>query len=557
MAYLETGAPGADELLFLPLGGTGEIGMNLNLYGHDGAWLMVDCGITFGDDTTPGIDVILPDPAFIEERKDDLVGIVLTHAHEDHLGALPHIWKRFPVPVYATPFTAAFLKRKLVETGLQDKVPIKILPMSGRIAIEPFEIELITLTHSIPEPNAVFVRTPAGTVLHTGDWKLDPDPVVGPSTDEKRLMEIGQDGVLAMVCDSTNAMVPGHSGSEADVGDVLADLFARLDERIVVGCFASNVARIESIAKAAQAVGREVALVGRSLWRIHDAAKETGYLQDCPRFLSDDEAKRLPRDKVVLICTGSQGEPRAALARIADDQHPAISLDQGDAVIFSSREIPGNERAIGRLQNKLSMLGVSIITARDEDIHVSGHPNQDELAQMYHWVRPRIAVPTHGEQRHLRAHAELAKSCQVPFTLVARNGDLIRLDPEEGPEVIDEVYAGRLALDGKRLTAFDSEAIKGRRRLSFNGSVVVTAVVDGRGRLLKEPQLSAPGLAADESDELIDDLLDAVEDAVEGAEGRKNIDDAALAEIIRRAVRRTAQELTGKRPPTDVHLVRI
>jgi len=557
MAYLETGAPGADELLFLPLGGTGEIGMNLNLYGHDGAWLMVDCGITFGDDTTPGIEVILPDPAFIEERKNDLVGIVLTHAHEDHLGALPYIWKRFPVPVYATPFTAAFLKRKLVETGLQDKVPIRIIPMSGRVHIAPFEIELITLTHSIPEPNAVFVRTPAGTVLHTGDWKLDPDPVVGETTDEKRLIEIGREGVLAMVCDSTNAMVPGHSGSEADVADVLADVFDRLDQRIVVGCFASNVARIESIAKAARAVGREVALVGRSLWRIHDAAKETGYLKDCPRFLSDDEAKRLPRDRVVLICTGSQGEPRAALTRIAEDQHPAISLQAGDAVIFSSREIPGNERAIGRLQNKLATLGVSIITARDEEIHVSGHPARDELSQMYQWVRPRISIPVHGEARHLKAHAELAKSCQIPFTLVARNGDVIRLDAQDGPEVIDEVYAGRLALDGKRLTAFDSDAIKGRRKLSFNGSVVVTAVVDGRGRLLKDPQLSAPGLAADEADELIDDLLDVVEDALEGAEGRKNIDDAALAEIIRRAVRRAAQELTGKRPPTDVHLVRI
>lgn len=556
MSYSETGAPGPEDLLFLPLGGTGEIGMNLNLYGHAGKWLMIDCGITFGDDLTPGIDVILPDPAFIEERRADLVGIVLTHAHEDHLGALPYLWERFRVPVYATPFTAAFLKRKLVETGLEDTVPIKVIPMSGTFDIAPFELELITLTHSIPEPNAVFVRTPVGTVLHTGDWKIDPDPVVGPTTDEKRLMEIGESGVLAMICDSTNALVPGTSGSEGEVARNLEELFKRLEQRIAVACFASNIARIESVAKAARAVGREVALVGRSLWRMHDAAKETGYLKDCPRFLNADEAAMLPRDKIVLVCTGSQGEPRAALSRIADDAHPAVTLNRDDTVVFSSRDIPGNERAIGRLQNKLALLGVDIITARDEAIHVSGHPNRDELARMYQWVRPRVAVPVHGEARHLTAHAHLARSCQVPHAIVARNGDVIRLD-KAGPQVVDEVYAGRLALDGKRLTPFESEAIKGRRRLSFNGSLVVTLVVDQKGRVLRDPQVSAPGLAADEADDLIDDLMDAVEDAVEAARADKARDDAALSELVRRAVRRAARELTGKRPPTDIHLVRV
>ncbi|HER20280.1 MAG TPA: ribonuclease J, partial [Chromatiales bacterium] len=374
---------GPKDLVFVPLGGAGEIGMNLNLYGHAGKWLMVDLGITFGDDSTPGIEIIMPDPAFIAERRDDLAGLVLTHAHEDHLGAVHWLWPQLRCPIYATPFTAAVLRRKLAEAGLEREATITEVPMSGRFEVGPFALELVTLTHSIPEPNAVVIRTGAGTVLHTGDWKLDPDPLVGPTADEKALMRAGEEGVLAMVCDSTNVLVPGTSGSEAEVRENLVELVGRMENRVAVAAFASNVARVETICRAAEAHGRRIALVGRSLKRIVEAAQETGYLTDLPPFLPEADVGYLPRDEVLLICTGSQGEPRSALSRIADDDHPDVVLEAGDTVIFSSREIPGNERSIGRLQNKLASLGIDIVTARDEFVHVSGHPARDELVQMY------------------------------------------------------------------------------------------------------------------------------------------------------------------------------
>src|SRR5882757_4912786 len=407
-----------DELVFLPLGGAGEIGMNLSLYGFGGEWLMVDCGVTFGGDAMPGLDVIMPDPGFIAERSDRLAGLVVTHGHEDHIGAIPYLWKRFRCPVYATPFARALLYEKLVEAGLQHEIPITEVPLSGKFTVGLFEIELITLTHSIPEPNAVVIRTPLGAILHTGDWKLDPAPLVGEISDEVALRRLGEEGVLAMVCDSTNALRPGHSGSEATVREALIDLVGRYDRRVAVACFASNVARLESIAAAAVANDREVALVGRSLWRIYKAARDTGYLRNTPPFLSEDEAAAVPRDKILLVCTGSQGEPRAALSRIAQGDHPHVKLDSDDAVIFSSRIIPGNERAIGRLQNKLAKAGVVIVTEHDHFVHVSGHPAQDELAKMYQMVRPRIAVPVHGETRHLMAQARLAEQCQVPQSIV-------------------------------------------------------------------------------------------------------------------------------------------
>ncbi|HEX7969985.1 MAG TPA: ribonuclease J, partial [Stellaceae bacterium] len=367
--------------------------MNLSLYGYGGRWLMIDCGISFADETLPGVDVIMPDPGFIAERADQLAGLVVTHAHEDHIGAIPHLWRRFRCPVYATPFTAAVLRQKLIEAGMEHEVPITEVPMSGRFAVGPFEIELVTLTHSIPEPNAVVLRTPLGTVLHTGDWKFDPDPLVGGTADMARLRSLGDEGVLAMICDSTNALRAGEAGSEADVRKSLIDIVGRCRNRVVIACFASNVARVESAAAAAAAHDRHTALVGRSLWRIEHAARETGYLQGVPPFLTDEEAGYLPREKVLLVCTGSQGEPRSALARIADDDHPEIVLEEGDTVIFSSRVIPGNERTIGRLQNRLAALGVEIITEQDHFVHVSGHPAQDELTRMYQLVRPRIAVP--------------------------------------------------------------------------------------------------------------------------------------------------------------------
>lgn len=555
-SFAATGTPGDDEVLFLPLGGAGEIGMNLNLYGHAGKWLMVDCGITFDDGTTPGIDVIMPDPAFIEEHLDNLIGLVLTHAHEDHLGALPYIWDRLECPVYATPFTAAVLRRKLAETEFGDRVPVKEIPMSGSVDLDPFNVKLITLTHSIPEPNALIISTPAGDIMHTGDWKLDPDPLVGPSADEKALIEAGEKGVLAMICDSTNAMSPGKSGSEGDVRDALTDVVKAATGRVAVACFASNVARVESAAKAAEAAGRHPVLVGRSLHRMVEAAKSTGYLQDVPPFLPDDEASSLPRDKVLLICTGSQGEPRAALTRIARDDHPTVSLDEGDTVIFSSREIPGNEVGIGQLQNRLSERGVHIVTSRDADIHTSGHPNRDELAQMYQWIRPKIAIPVHGEYRHLSAHADLARSCQVPHVHPGRNGDVLSLTAK-GVSVADEVYTGRLAYDGNRLTAIDGAAIRERKRMIWNGCAVVSVVMDG-SNLASDAEVSAFGLfEEDEEGEMLDLAAEAAEIAVERLNAKRRLDDDGVSETVRVAVRRCLQGLTGKRPPVTVHLHRV
>jgi ribonuclease J len=548
---------GNRDLVFLPLGGAGEIGMNLNLYGHAGKWLMVDCGITFGDDTTPGVDVIMPDPAFIVERRDDLAGLVLTHAHEDHLGAVHWLWPQLECPIYATPFTAAVLRRKLAEAGLERAAKITEVPMSGTFDVGPFGIELITLTHSIPEPNAVVIRTKAGTVLHTGDWKLDPDPLVGPSTDEEALLRAGEDGVLAMVCDSTNVLVPGTSGSEADVRENLIELVGRMDKRVAVAAFASNVARLETICRAAEAHGRRVALVGRSMKRIVEAARETGYLTDVAPFVPDSDIGYLPRDEVLLICTGSQGEPRSALSRIADDDHPEVRLEAGDTVVFSSREIPGNERSIGRLQNKLASLGVDVVTARNEDVHVSGHPARDELVQMYQWIRPKIAVPVHGEARHLIAHAELARECQVPEPVGARNGYAVRLAPGRAT-VVDEVPHGRLAVDGTRLIPMESAALRDRRRLAWNGSAVVTVVVDGDGRVKGLPQVAINGVYdRDVEPEIAHEVEDAVTVAVEDLPKPRRKDDGEVREAARLAVRRSIRALCGKRPQIDVHLVRV
>lgn len=549
--------PSAEELLFLPLGGAGEIGMNLSLYGHAGQWLMIDLGVSFGDDATPGIEVIMPDPAFIEAERDRLAGLVLTHAHEDHIGAVPHLWPRLNCPVYATAFTAAVLRRKLIEAGLEDEVPITEIPLSGRFRVGPFELELVTLTHSIPEPNAVVIRTRCGTVLHTGDWKLDPDPLVGPIADEAALKRLGAEGVLAMVCDSTNAMVPGHSGSEAAVRESLVELLGRFEGRIAVACFATNVARLESVAKAAAHHDRHVALVGRSLWRINRAARETGYLADVPDFVSEHDAGYLPRDKVVLLCTGSQGEPRSALARIARGEHPAVTLEPGDVVVFSSRIIPGNEKAIGRLQNDLARLGVDLVTERDHFVHVSGHPAREELVAMYQWVRPRIAVPVHGEHRHLLAHARLAQDCQVPQTVVPGNGEAIRLAP--GPAAkVGVVPSGRLGLDGKVLMALDGEAMRLRHRMLHNGAAVATLVLDAAGALAAEPQIAIQGLLEpSEMEEARGEAAVAIREALAKLKPADRRLDEAVKEAARLAVRRTLQALHGKKPLTEVHLVRL
>src|SRR4051794_12704071 len=545
-----------DALYFLPLGGSGEIGMNLNLYGYRGQWLIVDCGVTFGEEEhQPGVDVIMADPSFIVERKDRLLGIVATHAHEDHIGAIPYLWPQLRCPVWATPFTASLLRAKLIEAQLANQVTVHTVPMSGRFTIGPFDLELVTLTHSIPEPNAVVIRTSAGTVLHTGDWKLDPEPLIGAPTDEARLREIGDEGVLAIVCDSTNALRPGTSGSEGELRQSLGELIGRYDERVAVACFASNVARLQTIAQVARAHDRDVALVGRSLYRIDKAARDNGYLADIPRFLTEDEAGYVPRDKILMICTGSQGEPRAALARIARDDHPNITLEQGDVVIFSSRVIPGNEKAIGRLQNALVRLGVEVVTDSDHFVHVSGHPARDELVRMYQMIRPRIAIPVHGEARHLAAHAELARDCQVNDALVIENGDLIRLD-RAGAAIVDEVPVGRIAQDGKSLLPLGGGVLQQRRRLGSDGSVVATLVVDRRGWLAAPPQISMIGLA-EANAAPIAALRGALTDGMEGLPAPMRHDDNGLRETARRVLRRGINERFGKRPLIEVQLVRL
>jgi len=445
----------------------------------------------------------------------------------------------------------------LAEAGLTDRVRINVVPMSSRFAIGPFDLELITLTHSIPEPNAVALRTPVGTVLHTGDWKFDPDPLIGSTADEARLRKLGDEGVLALIGDSTNALRPGVSGSEADLRRSLIDLIGRYDARVAVACFASNVARLETIARAAAAHGRDVALIGRSLWRIDKAARENGYLSDVPRFLTEDEAGYIPRDRVVLICTGSQGEPRAALSRIAREDHPNIVLETGDVVIFSSRIIPGNEKAINSLQNALVRLGIDIVTEEDHFVHVSGHPARDELVRMYQMVRPKIAVPVHGEARHLIAHAALAGECQVPQPLVIQNGDMVRLSPSDA-SVVDEVAVGRLASDGKGLLPLGGEALKDRRRATFNGTAVATLVLDRQGRLIAPATISLIGIVeAAAAEAAAPALRSAIERTVNDLAAGLRRDDETVRDAARRTLRRVLNEHFGKRPLVEIHLVRI
>jgi ribonuclease J len=546
------------ELAFLPLGGTGEIGMNLNLYrwreGQAEKWLAVDCGIGFGGSELPEVEVMMADPGFIADRKDKLVGLVITHAHEDHIGAVAWLWPRLKCPVYCTPFAAAVLRRKLAENGLTNQVKVHIIPPGGSIDLKPFALRFIRLAHSIPEAQALVIDTPAGTVLHTGDWKLDANPLLGPPTDEAALAAIGDKGVLAIVCDSTNAMVEGHSGSELDVRRSLSALIRDLRGRVAVTCFASNVARMESVALAAHDAGRSVAIVGRSLRNMDAAARECGYLKTLPPFLTEDDIDDVPDDNILLLITGSQGEARSALSRIARDDHPRVSLGEGDTVIYSSRMIPGNERAIGTVQDNLVRRGVRLMTDDDHLVHVSGHPARDELRRMYRLVRPRYSVPVHGEWRHLSAHAELAREAgATPFMM--EDGDILTLSPGR-PAITDSAPVGRLVLDGTRLVPLKGEVMAARRRMLFNGIVVASVAVDQTGGLRGRPRISAPGLLDPddpETDRVAADFADSLEDLP--ASLRR--DDAALQDAARAALRRTLGRKLGKRPMVDVHLIRV
>jgi ribonuclease J len=542
------------DLAFVPLGGTGEIGMNLNLYRCGGKWLAVDCGIGFGGSELPEVEVMMADPGFIAQKRDRLVGLVITHAHEDHIGAVAHLWRQLRCAVYATPFAATVLRRKLAEVQLQNEVKLHVVAPGGAIDLPPFALRFIRMAHSIPEAQSLVITTPHGVIFHTGDWKLDPEPLVGPPTDEAALQELGDRGVLAMVCDSTNAMVEGHSGSEAAVRRSMAELIAGLKGRVAVTCFASNVARVESIAFAARDAGRSVALVGRSLRNLDAAARENGYLRQVPEFVPEDEAGSVPDDNLVILVTGSQGEPRSALARIAADTHPNIALGEGDTVVFSSRVIPGNERAIGLVQDNLVRRGARIITADDHFLHVSGHPARDELRRMYTLVRPRFSVPVHGEWRHLAAHAELAKEMGAT-PIMMEDGDVLSLSPGV-PEIIDSAPVGRLVLDGGRLVPLKGGVLAARRRMLFNGVVLGSIAVDAAGVVRGKVQVSAPGLFEPDDPEaqrVASEFATALGDLPAGLRR----DDASLAEAARAALRRALGRRLQKRPMVDVHLLRV
>ena len=547
----------ADDLTFVPLGGAGEIGMNMSLYGYKNRWLMIDMGISFGDGTLPGVEVLTPDPAFIVKQRNQVSGLVITHAHEDHLGAIPYLWNKIGCPVYATPFACGLLRRKLAEAGMLDEVNLIEIPVSGGANIGPFKVDLIPAAHSIPEANILVIRSGAGTVVHATDWKIDPMPIVGRQTDESALRRVGDEGVLALVCDSTNVFIEGKAGSESKLRKSLVNIISNCTGRVAVASFASNVARVATINRAAIETGRHPALVGRSLWRIVDISRECGYLEDIVPFVSESEIGLIPPGKLLMGVTGSQGEPRSALARIAAGSHSGVSLDAGDTVIFSSREIPGNELAIGGVKNQLSRLGVDVLTEDDDFVHVSGHPGREELMKMYQWIRPKTLIPIHGELRHLKEHCRLARKGQIPQAIIVENGDFIRFSAE-GAEVVDHVETGRLGVEGKRLIPVDSPVFRQRNKLLINGAASATVVIDSKGKLTSDPQLTVEGvLDPDEEEESWYSAVEAIVDAVNGLPSGERRNNDLVSEAARMALRKVLRKRTGKRPVTNVHVVRV
>jgi ribonuclease J len=552
-----------DELVFVPLGGLGEIGMNAALYGFgpedDRQWILVDCGMGFGgEENLPGVDVVYPDLRFIEEERHNLLGILITHAHEDHIGALVEMWPRLRAPVYATRFAVGLLEtRRLSEPGAP-KVDLNEIVPGQRLTLGPFDIEFVPVAHSIPESNAVAIRTPAGLVVHTGDWKIDDTPYLGSLTSEAAFRALGDEGVLALVCDSTNVVREGVSPSEADVSRSLAELIKASPERVAITTFASNVARLRSVAEAAREAGREVVVAGRAMDRVVEVARECGYLDDLPEFRRADAFGYFPRDKVVALLTGSQGEPRAALARIANDEHPEIALSPGDRVIFSSRAIPGNEKAVGSIINSLIANGVDVVTDRTHLVHVSGHPRRGELARMYEWTRPRIAIPAHGEALHLAEHARFARAQGVPEVVRAKNGTMVRLAP--GPaEIIDNVPVGRLYRDGDIVTDANDRALPERRKLAFAGIVSVAIAIDGRGEVAGDPIVDLMGVPAKSrnGDEVADLIADAVGDVLDTLPKPKRRDPEAVENAVVRAIRGKVNEVWGKKPACHVLVIEV
>ena len=550
-----------EELLFCPLGGSGEIGMNMNLFAYgkpnNQKWIMVDIGVTFADDSIPGIDLIYPDPGFIIDKKDDLLGIILTHAHEDHIGAIAHIWPQIKCKIFSTPFTAVLIKEKFKEKRIDIGNNLKIVNLNGTVDLKPFKVEFITLTHSILEPNGLRIETPAGNILHTGDWKCDPNPLIGDKINSKRLKEIGDKGVLAMICDSTNVFSIGRAGSELDVRKSLLNLMSRLKKRIIVTSFASNVARMESIFYCAEKSGRQISLVGRSMHRIYKAAKECGYLKNIMKPIDSRDAKKISREKIVYLCTGSQGEPMGAMMRIASYVHPDVLIEKGDSVIFSSKIIPGNERKLYKLHNQLVRDGIEVISEESDFVHVSGHPNREDLNDMYDWVRPKAVIPVHGEHRHMKEHINFAKEKQIPYPIKVENGDIVKIYPGKKPEIYDKAPSGRLYVDGSVSVEEDSKSIKERKNISSNGYMEVTILVTPKGNIHKRPIISFKGLPVIKEEEFIYGLEEEIEKTSKTFSLNNKKQEQNLIDALKISCRKYSKEKTGKKPFTNINIVQI
>tara|TARA_B100001250_G_scaffold348520_1_gene319247 strand:+ start:844 stop:2502 length:1659 start_codon:yes stop_codon:yes gene_type:complete len=550
-----------EELLFCPLGGSGEIGMNMNLFAYgrpeNQKWIIVDVGVTFADDTIPGVDLIYPDPGFIVDKKDDLLGIVLTHAHEDHIGALPYIWPKLKCKIFATPFTSVLINEKFKEKKIDIKNYLQIVELNSILNLEPFKIEFVTLTHSILEPNGLKIETPVGNILHTGDWKCDPDPLIGQNINAKRLKEIGKEGVITMICDSTNVFSEGRAGSELEVRKNLLKVMQRLDKRIIVTSFASNVARMETAIYCAEKTGRKIALVGRSMHRIYKAARQCGYLKNIIEPIDARDAKNIAKDKIVYLCTGSQGEPMGAMKRISNYTHPDVFIERGDAVIFSSKIIPGNEKKLYKLHNELVKEGIEVISEENEFIHVSGHPNREDLRDMYNWIRPKSVIPVHGEHRHMLEHINFAKEMKVPHPVNVENGDIIRIYPGNKPEVYDKAPNGRLYVDGTVAVEEDAQSIKERKNISVNGFIEATILITKKGKMYDKPLLTFMGLPIYQKEEFKYGLEEAIEKTINTFSLISKKQEDNLIDALKITCRKFSREKTGKKPLTNINLVRI
>ncbi|MFZ9323675.1 MAG: ribonuclease J [Candidatus Fonsibacter ubiquis] len=553
---------GGQELVYCSLGGAGEIGMNLNLFGYgkpgEYKWIIVDIGVTFSDDNIPGIEVILPNPEFIADQKENLLGIVLTHAHEDHVGAIAHLWPMLECPIYATPFTAAIVREKFKELKINIGSHLKIVKLGGNVKLGAFDIDYVTLTHSILEPNGLAITTPEGVVLHTADWKIDDDPLIGEKTDIKKLTEIGKKGVLAMVCDSTNIFNLGSSGSESLVRTGLFTVLEKMKNRIVITSFASNVARMETVFKVAEKIGRQVCLVGRSMNRIYQLARQCNYLQDIKVPIDVRDSKKIPKNKIVFLCTGSQGEQRAALARIANGTHPDLQLEKDDNVIFSSRIIPGNEKRLFKIFNDFSKNDINVLSEENSMIHVSGHPAREDLKKMYNWIKPKILIPVHGEQRHMAEHINFAKEMGVKFPIKVSNGEIIRLSPGE-PKVVDKVTWGRVYLDGKVLIDNDSPVLKERRNMAANGYMEITVLISKNGQIKNNPVITIKGvpLIDEDASEIEYDLEDIVMDTCKTFNLNNSKQEKNLIDTLKGNCRKLINDKSGKKPLVNINLVRL